>query len=421
MDHEIKEDVAANGEETHPIEKNAAKKKNTLFSKKIISGLVFAIVLILVIVLVISLSRNKDEANNLRKTGTLSYYAGDTKSAKIQLEESLKLDPSDPKTFALLIKAIANEGSHNGTEGQSFNEGKKFADEALRQFPNNSEVLTAVGYLYEIGGKYNEALNYYNKAIQSDDKNADAYFHKGHVSEFLSLTSQASQNYQKAYSLNSNDAYIEMAEARTLLQMGKTDDAIKMFKNASNAQYNTPSIKSEALTNAAIIQRSQILKLTNSLSLAKEAVKADPTYSPALAEYSLNLFMTGDMNGAIDNMNAAIKANPRISQNYWRLGAFYKVGKNYQKAIELQEEALLKIEDDNTILGAGSKELIKSMMAYDLASTYSKAGNNDKALQNLNLAIGLNSILKKRLKDDFTNFGDFKGLANNADFKALIQ
>lgn len=404
-----------------PQKSGFSKIPRYFLSHKKIVVILLLIIIILTIPLLLIFLNNRNEANNLRETGISAFYSGDFATAKKDLKNSISNDPNNPTTQAILIKTIANEGNHNGNEKDSFAEGKNYADQALKTNPNNSDVLVAVGYLYETSGRYQEALNYYSKAIQLDPQNADAYFHKGHVLEFLNMPDQANENYQKAYSLNPDDVYIMMAQARILLASGKADQAIDMFKKASSAFHIPPFIKAEALTNAAIIQRSQILKLTESLKLAKEAVDADPAYSPALAEYALNLFMTGDMNGAIKNMEAAIKANPRIAQNYWRLGAFYKVGKNYTKAIDLQEEALSKLDNDNTILSEKSKNLIQSMIAYDLASTYYKAGLNDKALLNLKLAISLNSTMKNTLKVGYDKFGDFKDLSSNPDFKLLIQ
>lgn len=384
---------------------------------------VIGIVLILgIILLAFSLFRDRNgDAKKLNSSGTLSFYSGDFKKAKEDLSKSLELNPKDPKTQARLIESIASEGNLNGTEGNAFKEGKKYADDAIKENPNDVDVLLAVGYLYETSAKYEEALQYYDKALAVDSNNAKAYFHKGHVLEFLNRQSEARDNYNKAYVLYKNDANITMAQAKIKLSEGNADQAIELFKQASQDSYSPPTVRSEALTNAAIIQRSQLTKLSDSVKLAKQAVDIAPTYSPALAEYGLNLFMNGDMTNSIAYMEKAISANPRIAQNYWRLGAFYKVGKNYVAAAQKQEEALSKIDDDNTIVGADNKKILRSMITYDLASTYSIGGVNDRALSNLNTAVDLNPNLKKKLKEDYEKFGDFKALGTNADFKLLIQ
>jgi len=82
----------------------------------------------------------------------------------------------------------------------------------------------------------------------------------------------------------------------------------------------------------------------------------------------------------------------------------------------------LKIDNDNTLVGANTVRDTRAMMTYDLGKTYWMAGRNQEAMQSLKDAVNLSSgAVKPPLKQDFNKNGFFKGLEGDPNFPVLLN
>lgn len=387
------------------------------------------IILVLILVILGSLGAilwinkqysNKNKAFYLSKDAQLDFKRGNYKNSEEKLRKALNFQ-SDPKLLAALIISISSEANRTGTEKNVYKNSESLINNALNLYPKDIDILSAVGYVYEIEGQYAKALTYYEKAIQINPNSSLVWFRKGHVLEFLQKQSDAYIAYDKAYSLDPNNGTILLAKGREAAAKAKLDDAYNFFIRAAENKDSDAYTKAEGYTNAAMVRRSDLTKIGDALSLNKKAVEANPNYAPGLAEYGMSLFFNGRRVEAIDYMDKAIKINPRITQNYYYLAGMLRSAKKYQFAIDLLKKGLNGVDNDNTLLSNTEKRSQKEKFTYEIAKTYSFSGGNPETIEYLKEVVRMDNSYKVRIKNDYSKYNYFKELSNTPDFLALIK
>ena len=336
-----------------------ADKKPTFFKKPIVLITAYGALFLLVVIWYLLHLESKHEKAKIGESNSKASQAlvkGDYSGIVDNLKKSHDLNPKDVLIEVALIKALAIKGNLEGKESTAFLEGQKIADKALKENPQNVDVLLSVGYLYEVSGHYKEAYDLYLKATQLNPKNAQAWFHKGHVLEFSQNFQDSAKDYEIAYSLDQDNPLILMAMGKVYYSKAKPDEALSLFLKAASIQQATKEMRSEALTNASIIRRDQILYMKEAIALSKQAVEADPNFSPALAAHGFNLGINGKFEEGLGYVSLSIKANPRIAINYWYMGMLYRSVKNYKEAYKFYKIAVDAIDSDNTVLGGDRKK-----------------------------------------------------------------
>lgn len=375
-----------------------------------IGGIVLIAILTIIVVLFIlvrSKTGNINEVGEKIDQANIAYENGNLDEAEKLLVESYEDVPTDPMVQAALISVIANKGNQTGTEQEAYEKALPYIERALQENPNDYEVLLSVGYANEIAGKYEEALSYYEKAGQINPQGAKAFFHVGHVLEFLNRQDESFTYYEKAYSLDPTDPLINMTKAKVDLSSGNTESAFDIYIKASELPNSTAATKSEALTNASIIKRGNLLNLQEALDLSQRAMEANSQFSPAFAAHGFNLGLNGEGEQGIGYLKKAIELNPRISNNYWQTGLLYRAIQDYPQSINYIQQAIDHVDNDNTLLGEAQKNNTKAMMTYNLAQTKYWNGEREEVVELVNEALLRDPSLKSRLDEDYNRFGDF--------------
>ncbi|HVT01486.1 MAG TPA: tetratricopeptide repeat protein [Patescibacteria group bacterium] len=398
---------------------------NIIDNKNLPKVAIIAAVILLVILGIVFVLRPKKSDTQvvyLQTQADLATKKADFKKSQELLSQALKIQPNNPQSLTQMINAISLQGNQAGKEDQALKNSQPYIDTALSAAPKDVAVLISVGYAYETAGDYNNALKYYQEATDVDPKSSAAWFHLGHVLQFLGRNSEAYQNYDKALSLDPNNALAIMGKAGQDYSNGQVQKAYDEYVKAAQVELVSDQNKAEALSAAANIRRYQdnFIHMDESISLSKKAVDTDPTFSPALAAYGNNLFLTNKPDEGESYMLKAISANPRISVNYSDLGIDLRGIKRYQDAINYQKQAIEKVPNDNTILMPADRLKMEGYYNYELAKTYSMAGLNVDTVSLLQRAVQLNPALKAQIKNDY-NSGYFGNLSGNNGFQTLIS
>lgn len=411
--------------ENFPSATVSQNPKRSIFSKNKKLLLILSVVVIVVIgILVVFYLSAVNKTRKLNSARNQVYQAtkqGDYVTAQKAAKEGFAIDSKDPYLVKNYIDAVTSQGNATGKEADALKTVEPYIQDLLKD-SNNVDDLLSAGYAYEAAGQYEKALTYYEKAISINPKSAEAYFHKGHVYEFLNKQNLAFADYDKAYELNPEDALILMGKGREAAARGDANGAFNFFKKSSEVKNVSFQIKSEALTSAAMIKHSQIIYMREAIDLAHKAVLADPHFSPALGEYGYLLSINGDPHNGMSYLNLAIKANPRISKNYWQGGVVLRGAKNYSDAVKYLNVAAEKVDNDNTLIGSQAKKRVMGLIYYDLARTY--YGNDNASsyvIQSLKYAVSLDPTLKDLITNDENKYKVFKQLETNPEFIALIK
>lgn len=405
-----------------PVSEIASEQKKTGFKPPfvILIPVMFVLIIVTVAVWLLFFQKNTQDARvaTLLSQAKEAYEKGNFEKTEQLLKDGLAIREDDPKILSLIIKTKALEGNQTGQEKQNLQELKPFIDLALKTSPEDVELLTSIGYVYETAGDYKKALEIYNQALAIGQSTSDLYFHKGHVLFFLDRFDEGKQAYEESIKLDGNNPLTLMAFGNIASTNGDLSRAYDLFKKASDVKDLSPQLKSEALTAASLVRAGEF-KMSEAIELAKQAIDASPNFSPALATYGFLLSINGNAKDGFEYQKKAIETNPRISKNYYQAALVLRAVKQYDYAISYQRNAISKINDDNTILGQQEKTQTKASYTYELAKTYSMAGGNPDTIIFLQQALLIKPDLNKRLVGDY-GIGFFSELSGNPQFQALL-
>lgn len=389
----------------------------------VIIGVIVILAIIFGVMYFLFFNNNKQKTvESLTTKAQQDIRKGDYEAAQKKLKEALKVDKNDPIALSQMINSYSLAGNQDGKEGAAFKKSEPYISTAISTNPNSEEVQLAAGYAYETDSKYEKAREYYLKAEKVNSKSSDVYFRLGHVSEFLGKSSEAQTYYDKAYSIDPNNPQVLMVRGNSFFSEGDLQRAYDSFKKASENPDLSYQSKAEALTGASIARANQdnFKYIEEAVALSKEAVAADPHFSPALGAYGYNLYLSGMQKTGFDYVVKATEANPRISKNYFLLSMIYRTAKDYRYAIAAGKEAVSHIDDDNTILSEDAKKNQKALYLLELAKTYSVAGLPQESLPLLTQAVALKPTLAEEIKNSTEEGGVFSVLASSPEFQAII-
>ncbi len=410
----------------NPDVNSVANPIQNLFSgkKKVLIVLVIVILLVLVgFEFIIGSKHQNSKVTKLIENSKIAVIKGDYKTAQANYNQALKIDKKNSQALSGMIDAISLEGNKTGNEFDSFKLSQPYIDEALKDNGGDTDVLVSVGYAYETEGDYQTALKYYEKAIKADSKSASAWFHRGHVLEFLGEKDKADLDYEKAFELDPNNPQVLMVHGNILLSQANFQASYESFKKASQQPLIDNQTKAEALTAASFVRRSydNFEHMTDALALSKQAVETDPTFSPALGTHGYNLILIKKTQEGKELIQEAIKANPRITRNYYYMGITLRGEGDYEGALQYLNTAISKAEDDNTVFSREDRAALKGTYTYELAKTYTIAGIQTDTYSLLARAVELNPNMKSQIKADYEKIGFFKELSNNQQFLTMIN
>lgn len=347
------------------------------------------------------------------------YKEGNYEKSQTLAREGLSKYPDDPTLIRIALDSSSSIANSNGTEKTTFEQNKTLIEKALKVGSKDPDMLLAVGYSYETAGKYQEALSYYEKAI-AIKPNADSYFHKGHVLAFLGEKAASKEAYDKSYSLDPESPTILIIRGAQFDEEKKPDLAVENYLLAAKSKRTTIKLRSQALTAAAMTEIGRGNK-KEALGYSETAAKLDPSSSHALGMYGfMQTYNNDTFRAGVENLTKAIKQNPRISLNYMLLGVSMRARQQYSTAIALQKEAIVRADNDNTLVGESQKNSRKSKMYYELAQDYSLTKDVLNTIISLREAIALNAAYKTLLQNDI-KLGYFKSVANDAKFIGFLN
>lgn len=388
--------------------------------KLVIPGVLGGILILILFFTVISFQSNQKQV--LQDKVFSDMQTGNYVSAGNLAKKGLSVNPTNPYLLQSVITANSLQGNQTGTEKQALEDSKPYISQILQADGKNANTLITAGYAYETAGEYTTALTYYDKAIGLNPSSAEAYFHKGHTLAFLGRAVESKAAYEKAYVLSPNNPQILMVRGNMFLSDGKEQDSFESFKKAADNANGDKQIQAEALSAASVVRSTQNNHqyMTEALDLSKQAVEANPNFSPALATYGYNLLLVGKDDDAIRFMQKSISANPRISRNYYQLGMLNKVNKQYSQAIQYLQEAIAHADTDNTLFTPENRQYVKGLYQLTLAEVYAVSGIKGDTLSLLKDAVNNRPSLKDQIKRDYQLLGFFKELSGNAEFITIV-
>ena len=359
--------------------------------------------------------------------GSLYLKSRNVIDAEAQAREALKVAPDDPEVRKLLARVYLAQTYVGSTlDKEKARAAIKELEEVARAnstakieiAAQEVPVYTVIGELYWTLDEEDKALDALKRVADSDgaaDKAhfqlAQLYFQKGKYRE-------AAASARKAYDLNQKSSEYAGILAKSLLRIGRTQEALDIYKKAMGVK-DAAGDKDDADDKDALPFSPLLFDYADALVNAgryDEAIKAiDPIIAIAKKESPayLNLIRikvdalrrSGKRDDAVRTLEDALKGQD-VSESLpilYSLAETYEESLKFDKAIESYEEALTAIVNpDGTVSGQQNKQNA-GLILRRIAAAHRMAGNRDKALatfERIRKLMGADDSLADRLAID---------------------
>ena len=302
---------------------------------------------------------------------------------KGELLEAQKLYKSILKVFSKNVRAQQGLSEIMKTEKNDFN--YNYYNELLNklvQFYNQGNFLFVVEMAESLSKQFPKSLIVWNllgvSAVQ------------------IGMQDKAINAFQKALSLNPNNAEVYNNMGIAFRDKGMLNEAIEAYNKAISIKYNY----AEAYYNKGIATQDQN-KQEVAIEAYRKAIYFNPNYASAYSNMGNILRDQGKLDEAIDSYNKAISLKPNYAPPYSNLGNALKDLGKLKEAVEKHKKSI-SLEPNNPVafnnMGIALKEqgnLDEAITAYrnalllkpDYANPYSNMGNALKDQDKLDEAL----------------------------------
>src|SRR5437867_2122021 len=197
--------------------------------------------------------------------------------------------------------------------------------------------------------------------------------------------------------------------------------ARKMYREAVDVYKQAP-LDSAIIWNKIGIAYHQMLHIDEAKRNYEKALKLNPHYSEAINNLGTIYYSRRSYRKAIRQYNKALKLAPNSASIYSNLGTAQFARKKYQEASESYQKALAldpEVFEHRSSYGTLLLERTvaeKAKFHYYLAKPYANAGNTDRAIQYIRMALEEGFKERDKLMAD----PEFSKLRDTAEFKELM-
>ena len=157
------------------------------------------------------IAANPRRATDLAMAGELFMQSGDLPRAESLLERAESVQPTPHAELLLAITYMKEK-----QPGKA----KQLLDKAMKRSPRNTEIFRAVAQYYRESHDYKSAIAILQKAPV---KNADVMSELGYTYELAGMKKESADTYEKAASLAPKSVNVQLAAAQAQLRVGNLD------------------------------------------------------------------------------------------------------------------------------------------------------------------------------------------------------
>ena len=157
------------------------------------------------------IAANPRRATDLAMAGELFMQSGDLPRAQNLLERAEGVQPSSHAELLLAITYMKQKQTDKA---------KQLLDKAMKRSPKNTEIFRAVAQYYREAHDYKSAIAILQKAPV---KNADVMSELGYTYELAGMKKESADTYEKAAALAPKSVNVQLAAAQAQLRVGNLD------------------------------------------------------------------------------------------------------------------------------------------------------------------------------------------------------
>jgi len=197
--------------------------------------------------------------------------------------------------------------------------------------------------------------------------------------------------------------------------------ARKMYREAVEG-YKEGPLDSAIIWNKIGIAYHQMMQMDEAKRNYEKALKLNPKYSEAINNLGTIYYARRSFRRAIGQYNKALKLTPNSASIYSNLGTAQFARRKYKEASEAYQKALSldpEVFEHRSAYGTLLQERTvaeKARFHYYLAKTYANAGNLERAIRYIRMALEEGFKERQKLLEE----PEFAKLRETAEFKELM-
>ena len=157
------------------------------------------------------IAANPRRATDLAMAGELFMQSGDLPRAQNLLERAEGVQPTPHAELLLAITYMKEKQTEKA---------KQLLDKAMKRSPKNTEIFRAVAQYYRESHDYKSAIAILQKA---PTKNADVMSELGYTYELAGMKKESADTYEKAAAMAPKSVNVQLAAAQAQLRVGNLD------------------------------------------------------------------------------------------------------------------------------------------------------------------------------------------------------
>jgi tetratricopeptide (TPR) repeat protein len=172
------------------------------------------------------IAANPRRPTDLTMAGELFMQSGDLARAQSLLERSESIKPAAHNELLLAITYM---------KAKQTEKAKALLDQAMKRSPKNTEIFRAVAQFYREEHDYKSAIAILQKAPV---KNADVMSELGYTYELAGMKKESADTYEKAAGMAPKSANVQLAAAQSQLRVGNLDKTRTFLARAEQIDPN---------------------------------------------------------------------------------------------------------------------------------------------------------------------------------------
>ncbi len=236
---------------------------------------------------------------------------------------------------------------------KDFDSAKPLIEEALKEAPDNIELLKLAGLTDVNLELWFTARTHFETVVKFEPEDATSWFYLAKCYEKLADFTSAKNAYIKVIELRGEYMEAYQSLCIILLRLNEPLEAVKYAQRAS--ELDAENYIYDFIIGTAYMKNKEF---ANAQEPLVKALEKDPDNLGTLNSLGTCYMAQGKSTEAIQTYKKALEINPKSVMAYFNIGSAYQIQQNHEKACEYLTKAL-ELEEDESFLTALAMSEVK--------------------------------------------------------------
>ncbi len=236
---------------------------------------------------------------------------------------------------------------------KDFDNAKPLIEEALKEAPDNIELLKLAGLTDVNLELWFTARTHFETVVKFEPEDATSWFYLAKCYEKLADFTSAKNAYIKVIELRGEYMEAYQSICIILLRLNEPLEAVKYAQRAS--ELDADNYIYDFIIGTAYMKNKEF---ANAQEPLVKALEKDPDNLGTLNSLGTCYMAQGKSTEAIQTYKKALEINPKSVMAYFNIGSAYQIQQNHEKACEYLTKAL-ELEEDESFLTALAMSEVK--------------------------------------------------------------